>query len=61
MPFGIKLYSENQFKKLIVQEFNGTISSFLIIFFNLKFFLLCFSKLSQTTPTFLDFPKGTVI
>jgi hypothetical protein len=31
MPFGIKLYSENQFKKLIVQEFNGTISSFLII------------------------------
>ena len=59
MPFGIKLYSENQFKNLIVLIFNGLISIFSIIFLILNSLELFFSKWSQTTPVILIFPNGT--
>ena len=57
IPFGIRLYSANQFKKLIVFFFNGVTSNFFITFLVLKFLLLFFSDSFQTTPVILDFPK----
>ena len=57
MPLGTMLYSENQFKNLIVFFFKDGTSRFFKTFLIAKFFLFFFSKSSQTTPVSLDFPK----
>ena len=59
IPFGIILYSENQFKNLIVFFFRGVTSNFLKTFFILNVLLLFFSNSSQTTPVIFDLPNGT--
>ena len=60
IPFGIRLYFENQFRKLIVSFFKVNISSFFKTFFILKVFLSSFSNSSHTTPVIFDFPNGTI-
>jgi len=59
IPLGVILYSENQFKNLIVFFFNGGTSNFLKTFLIAKFLFVFFSKSSHTTPVTSDFPKGT--
>ena len=60
MPLGIILYSENQFKNLIVFFFKDGTSSFLKTFLIAKFLFVFFSNSSQTTPVRSDFPNGTI-
>jgi hypothetical protein len=59
MPLGIMLYSENQFKKLMVFFFNDGTSIFLKTFLIAKFLFVFFSNLFQTTPLTFDFQNGT--
>ena len=60
IPLGIILYSENQFKNLIVFFFKDGTSSFFFTFFIAKLLFLFFSNSSQTTPVTSDFPNGTM-
>jgi len=54
------LYSENQFKNLIVFFFKDGTSSFFKTFFIAKLLFLFFSNSSQTIPVTSDFPNGTI-
>ena len=60
IPFGIKLYRENQLINLIVFFFRTEIFNFFEILLILNFFLLFFSNSSHTTPVIFFLPNGTI-